>query len=88
MGSAVRSGLLGIAGVLVVVFTGCLIWRASQEQDGATAVPVDAPVISSSSPEKARVLAGTGQQYALEIRAVGLAVTGRHQDTCLSRCGR
>ncbi|GAB2899861.1 DUF2875 family protein [Paraburkholderia jirisanensis] len=85
MGSAIRNGSLIIASVLAAVFAGHWIWRASQDQGGSITVPAavaaEAPVVTSFNPEKARVLSATGRQYALEIRAVGLAVTGRHQDT-------
>lgn len=85
MGSTVRNGVIVIAGVLAVVFAGHWMWRASQAPGLPVALPAavaaETPGPVSSNPEKARVLAGTGQQYALEIRAVGLAVTGRHQDT-------
>ncbi|CAB3796480.1 hypothetical protein LMG28688_04314 [Paraburkholderia caffeinitolerans] len=85
MSSTIRNGVLIIAGVLAVVFAGHWMWRASQEQNGAAplsaAMASEASVPSTLNAEKARVLSGTGPQYALEIRAIGLAVTGRHQDT-------
>ncbi|MFL9870618.1 type VI lipase adapter Tla3 domain-containing protein [Paraburkholderia megapolitana] len=85
MGSTIRNGALIIVGVLAVVFAGHWMWRGSQAPGLSATLPAavaaEAPGPVTSNPEKARVLAGTGQQYALEIRAVGLAVTGRHQDT-------
>ncbi|WP_028223615.1 type VI lipase adapter Tla3 domain-containing protein [Paraburkholderia oxyphila] len=82
MGSGIRNGLLVIACVGALAYLGHWVLNAS---GGGTKLPF--PVAARAAdvadttmnPDVARVLAGTGEKYALEIRAVGLAVKGTHQ---------
>ncbi|MEJ8800385.1 DUF2875 family protein, partial [Trinickia caryophylli] len=81
----VRNGLLVIASVGVFAFLGHWMWNASVGHESASSMraPGNAPAIigTSVNPDVTHVLAGTGEKYALEIRAIGLAVKGAHQDT-------
>lgn len=85
MVSAMRNGLLVIASLGALAFLGHWMWRASSEHQGAQSMQPSAgsssAAVTSVNPDVARVLAGTGEKYALEIRGIGLAVSGRHQDT-------
>ncbi|RQP94951.1 DUF2875 domain-containing protein [Burkholderia stagnalis] len=85
MGSTIRNGFLVIVGLVAAAYAGQWIWRASHGEGRAAAVQPVATAAELTTPktnsENAKILAGTGAKYALEIRAVGLAVTGRHQDT-------
>ena len=82
MGSGVRSGLLAIVVIGAIGFIVHWILNATSTGPTTVAPSIAASADSSSSvnSDVARVLAGTGEKYALEIRAVGLAEQGRYQD--------
>ncbi|MGZ2749163.1 type VI lipase adapter Tla3 domain-containing protein [Burkholderia stagnalis] len=86
MGSTLRNGLFAIVGLIAAVFT--VHWAMRTTPDASVAAPVPATTSSAqavvSSPYanagSAKMLAETGQKYALEIRGIGLAVAGRRQE--------
>lgn len=76
-GSMIRNGILVIVGVTVAAFAGHWIWKISQEHRAAATASPDSPMVAHA----AGMLSATDEKYVLEIRAVGLAIAGRHQDT-------
>lgn len=87
MGSTLRNGLFAIVGLVAVGFTAH--WAMRNAPSANATAPVQTTTSSShavvSSPYanagSAKMLAENGQKYALEIRGVGLAIAGRHQDS-------
>ncbi|QBQ99107.1 type VI lipase adapter Tla3 domain-containing protein [Paraburkholderia pallida] len=88
MGRGIRNGVVAIVAMGGFAFFGHWMMNASGASSGAKPSPaVAAPAVApaaavadpSMNPEVARVLAGTGEKYALEIRSVGLVVKGTHQ---------
>jgi len=83
MRDAIRNGLLVVVGVVAVAFAGHWVWRHVASVSGASmGASAAAPAAASSAHAASQgILAGTGSQYALEVRGLGMAINGDHQDT-------
>jgi hypothetical protein len=84
MGNGLRYGLLIIVGAGALAFFGHWIYKASAtENSPSQPVPTPAHVaaVSSVNADVEKVLSGVGPKYALEIRSIGLAIKGAHQDS-------
>ncbi|MDB0573388.1 DUF2875 family protein [Ralstonia solanacearum] len=83
MRDAIRVGSFVIVGLIAAVFAGHWAWRhvAGVNSTSAT-VGLASPVVAASAHVVSRgILSGTGPQYVLEVRGLGMAISGDHQDT-------
>ncbi|CCF95853.1 hypothetical protein B7R77_17275 [Ralstonia solanacearum K60] len=83
MRDAIRGGLFVIVGLTAVVFAGHWAWRHIASVSGVSVTGgVASPVVAASAhAANPGALAGTGPQYVLEVRGLGMAISGDHQDT-------
>ncbi|KVP28380.1 hypothetical protein WJ86_04790 [Burkholderia multivorans] len=86
MGSTLRNGMFAIVGLVAVGFTAHWAMRTTPSANATAPVVASASSahVMVSSPYanagSTKMLAATGQKYALEIRGIGLAVAGRRQE--------
>ncbi|MFM0742229.1 DUF2875 family protein [Paraburkholderia xenovorans] len=84
MGSTLRNGLFVVVGVLVVAFAGHWVLRSSRDGVNVASAATPSKISTAAptvNPSVTGILASDGARYVLEVRGLGMAVSGRHQDT-------